>query len=185
MQNFLKDSLTLFNNASGSSSDSWMLPFFFTMAGASAFTGLLVLTACMKRYDATYSAASFVGSFVVSASLMSAVHYHTFQELDNLVNFILYPVGLLVLVVGVYILVRESHEPDEMQMEGDDEEVVPIRKDSDDSQVRDRMQLFSMDIEQVPLRRPQHLDRYLSCTPKSKMTERRTKTRLYDSHGDR
>jgi hypothetical protein len=36
---------------------------------------LLCLSSCMKRYDATYSAAMFVVSFVISASLMSAVHY--------------------------------------------------------------------------------------------------------------
>ena len=171
MQNFLKDSLTLFN-ASGNKG-TWLLPFFFSMAGASAFIGLLILTACMKRYDATYSAASFVGSFVISASIMSEVHYHTLSRLENLWNLILYPVGLLVLMLGVYILVKESHEPDELLID-DDEEVVPMRKNSDDSQVRhDERNLFSMDIEQVPLRRwPQNVDRYLSCTPKSKTTER-------------
>lgn len=180
MQNFLKDSLTLFNEKD-SNDNPWMVPFFFTMAGASAFIGLLFLTACMKRYDATYSAASFVGSFVVSASIMSAVHYHTFHSLLHIWNLILYPFGLLVLIVGVYILVRESPEPDEMEINDDDEEVVPMRKNTDDSQVRHRIGVFFLDLEQMPLRRwPHNLDRYLSCTPKSKTTERRSRTRRYE-----
>lgn len=62
----------------------------------------------MKRYDATFSAASFVGSFVVSASIMSAVHYHTFDHLSGLADWILYPGGLLVLMSGVIILVIEK-----------------------------------------------------------------------------
>jgi hypothetical protein len=88
----------------------------------------------MKRYDATYSAASFVGSFVVSASIMSAAHYNTFAYLESMWNYILYPVGLGVLMFGVFILVRETRDSDE-----DDDEfetfVGPVRKNSEDSQV--------------------------------------------------
>ena len=64
----------------------------------------------MKRYDATFSATMFVGSFVLSASLMSAVHYETFQHLDGFWNWILYPLGLFILMVGVDLLVKETNE---------------------------------------------------------------------------
>mmetsp|Transcript_16175 Transcript_16175/g.44783 ORF Transcript_16175/g.44783 Transcript_16175/m.44783 type:complete len:382 (+) Transcript_16175:329-1474(+) len=108
-QNFLKDSLTIIK----ATEPHEKLPLIFyplwALAAGTAFAGLLMLTACMKRYDATYSSASFVGSFVVSASIMAAVHYNTFQQLDGIVNYVLYPCGLAVLMVGVYVLVRESN----------------------------------------------------------------------------
>lgn len=86
----------------------WYTPLLAFLAIFTAFVGLLFLTACMKRYDATYSAAMFVGSFVVSASIMAAVHYATFAHLVGVVNWILYPGGLLVLMSGVWILVKEK-----------------------------------------------------------------------------
>ena len=134
-QNFLKDALTLFKAPGGLR--TWTLPFFVFMAAATAFSGLLILTSCMKRYDATYSAASFVGSFVVSASIMSAVHYDTFRSLGNIWDMILYPSGVLVLMVGVYVLVRGSRAQGELVLgEADDEDIVLRRKDSDGSQVK-------------------------------------------------
>ena len=66
----------------------------------------------MKRYDATYSAAMFVVSFVVSASLMSGVHYHTFEHLSGDINLFMYPVGLSTLFLGAFILVK----PDAIQV---------------------------------------------------------------------
>eukprot|EP00529_Nitzschia_sp_RCC80_P012734 CAMPEP_0113495656 /NCGR_PEP_ID=MMETSP0014_2-20120614/29721_1 /TAXON_ID=2857 /ORGANISM="Nitzschia sp." /LENGTH=588 /DNA_ID=CAMNT_0000389559 /DNA_START=118 /DNA_END=1884 /DNA_ORIENTATION=+ /assembly_acc=CAM_ASM_000159 len=129
MQNFLKDSLTilkaskqqqdgssmtrlLLTSTASSSSGSihWSFYVFIALAGGTAFAGLLVLTSCMKRYDATYSAASFVGSFVVSASIMSIVHYNTFQELNSLVNYVLYPTGVCILMLGVYVLVQDTSD---------------------------------------------------------------------------
>jgi hypothetical protein len=83
----------------------------------SAFSGLLILMACMKRYDATYSSAMFVGSFVVSASIMSAAHYSTFAHLETLWNKILYPAGLSILMGGVLMLVKGSKE----EPNGDDD----------------------------------------------------------------
>ena len=80
------------------------------MAVVTSFGGLLFLTACMKRYDATYSAAMFVGSFVVAASIMSAIHYDTFQHLQHAHQLALYPAGLLVLVVGVYLLLFPTEQ---------------------------------------------------------------------------
>ncbi len=60
----------------------------------------------MKRYDATYSAAMFVVSFVISASLMSTVHYHTFEHLNGITNYIMYPLGLTMLLLGAFVLVK-------------------------------------------------------------------------------
>ena len=57
----------------------------------------------MKRYDATYSAAMFVVSFVISTSLMSCVHYHTFDHLDGFTSCVMYPVGLATLFAGAYM----------------------------------------------------------------------------------
>ena len=139
MQNFLKDSLTilkaskqqqqdelsitrLLTSTTTSSSGStihWSFYVFLALAGATALAGLLVLTSCMKRYDATYSAASFVGSFVVSASIMSVVHYNTFQELNSLVNYILYPTGVCILMLGVYVLVQDTSDDSSILDEAD------------------------------------------------------------------
>lgn len=129
LQNFLKDSLTILKDVHAPSSSPsltltgqlyetnvsypWFFFAFVTLAIASSFGGLLLLTACMKRYDATYSSAMFVGSFVISASIMSAIHYDTFQHLRSTINFVMYPAGLVVLMVGVYILVNESKDVDD------------------------------------------------------------------------
>ena len=118
LQNFLKDSLTLFKAANATGEHlPWILPFFIFMAALTAFVGLLILTACMKKYDATYSAATFVGSFVVSASIMSAIHYHTFEGLVHVIDYILYPSGLAILMAGVFILVRDTEEVESLPTE--------------------------------------------------------------------
>ena len=108
LQNFLKDLLTLLQVRRPHERLPWYTPLFAVLAGLTAFWGLCFLTWCMKRYDATYSAAMFVGSFVVNASIMSAVHYQTFQHLEGMVNFIMYPAGLLTLMGGVCLLVKEK-----------------------------------------------------------------------------
>jgi hypothetical protein len=64
----------------------------------------------MKRYDVTYSAAMFVGSFVLSASIMSVIHYDTFDHLRSAASYVMYPTGLVILIGGVYMLVQESKE---------------------------------------------------------------------------
>ncbi|CAB9501869.1 expressed unknown protein [Seminavis robusta] len=108
-QCFIKDSLVIVSACKGSSSSTlWILPFFIFLAIASSFGGLLFLTATMKRYDATYSAAMFVGSFVVSTSLMSLAHYHTFDHLGGIVDLVMYPMGLFILMLGVSILIHCS-----------------------------------------------------------------------------
>jgi hypothetical protein len=113
LQNFLKDASTLLKATRASQGLPWYLPLFAILAIVSAFSGLLLLTACMKRYDATYSSAMFVGSFVVSSSIMSAAHYSTFAHLETLWNKILYPSGLLILMGGVLLLVQEQKEPND------------------------------------------------------------------------
>lgn len=107
IQNFVKDGLTVLKAGEGL---PWYFPIFIMGGVGTAFAGLLLLTACMKRYDATYSSSMFVGAYVVSASLMSALHYGTFGNLKNLINYFLYPLGLLILMAGVWILVKETKE---------------------------------------------------------------------------
>lgn len=135
LQNFLKDSLTI--RAATAADQPYPTIFWWFLAAAmvSAFGGLLVLTACLRRYDATYSAATFVGSFVVSASAMSAAHYKTFQELNGLSADILYPFGLFVLIVGVFIFVGESRGGETWNnkngADGIHRDYDPVRKNSD------------------------------------------------------
>jgi hypothetical protein len=114
-QNFLKDSLTILkaskrNNKDDSNSDFPYLLFIFMlgMAIVSALSGLIILTLCMKRYDVTYSASMFVGSFCISASIMSAIHYDTFSHLNDTINYIGYPIGLIILLYGVYLLLMST-----------------------------------------------------------------------------
>lgn len=113
LQNFLKDSLTIIKAVKADDDESlypWCLYILICLGMLTSFGGLLCLTACMKRYDATFSSAMFVGSFVISASVMSAVHYNTFQNLESIWNWIMYPTGLIVLMLGVFILVRKTTE---------------------------------------------------------------------------
>jgi len=107
VQNFLKDGLTILKAGEGIPMYFYL---FFVLSMLMAFGGLLYLTECMKRYDVTYSASMFVGSYVVSASIMSAVHYHTFSHLEHLYNLFMYPLGIFILMIGVYVLVIESKE---------------------------------------------------------------------------
>ena len=102
-QCFIKDALVVLKASKGIFHGPWYLPLFIFLGMALSFAGLLFLTATMKRYDATYSAAMFVGSFVVSASIMSAAHYHTFENLGGVTDYIMYPLGLVILMIGVHI----------------------------------------------------------------------------------
>ncbi len=106
-QNYLKDSLTIFK---ATRRDGGPLPalfyLLFALAIITGFVGLLCLSACMKRYDATYASAMFVVSFVITASTMSAVHYHTFADIGAERAIVMYLIGLGVLIYGATILVR-------------------------------------------------------------------------------
>ena len=114
-QNFLKDALTIYDATKiqqEQTRTNVSLPvsffLFVVLAMLTAFVGLLFLAACMKRYDATYSAAMFVVSFVISASLMSSVHYHTIEHLEGVSNYIMYPLGLMTLFLGAFILIEPA-----------------------------------------------------------------------------
>lgn len=125
-QCFLKDSLIVLKTCTATDQPyPWFFAVLVFFAAATSFVGLLLLTGCMKRYDATYSAAAFVGSFVVSASINAAAHYNTFSALESALNYILYPVGLVVLMIGVFVLVN-SEPPS----------VGSSSKSEDDSKVR-------------------------------------------------
>lgn len=104
LQNFLKDGLTMLSIVP----HNQHYPFFLYMIVISGFLssiiGLILLTACMKRYDVTYSSSMFVGSFVLSASIMSAIHYKTFKNLQSLWNYFFYPIGVIILLSGVILL---------------------------------------------------------------------------------
>jgi hypothetical protein len=106
----LKDALTIFDAYSKQSDDYGNLPpvfyLFILLSMFTSFSGLLCLSACMRRYDATYSSAMFVVSFVVVASFMSGIHYHTFEHLDGVLNYVMYPLGLVTLFLGAYVLVK-------------------------------------------------------------------------------
>ena len=130
-QNYLKDSLTIFKAAR---TDGDQLPrmfyLLFILAMTTGFAGLFCLSACMKRYDATYASAMFVVSFVITASIMSAVHYHTFSDIGGERAIIMYLLGLGILIYGASILVR----PQNAACIYVEKEAAP---DSDHSQVSD------------------------------------------------
>jgi hypothetical protein len=108
----LKDALTIVKGLSpGDPSPVLLLTVLILLAAGTAFGGLLLLTACMKRYDATYSSAMFVGSFVMSASLMSAAKYDTFDNLGHGRDLVLYPAGLATLIAGVCLLISDRTAP--------------------------------------------------------------------------
>jgi len=117
MQNFIKDALAVLhyhhrrhenNSSSDDENQDYYYPFqlylLLGMAGIISLTGLLLLMACMKRYDATYSSSMYLGSTVLSASIMSAVHYHTFHHLTTIIKTISYITGLFILLIGCVIL---------------------------------------------------------------------------------
>lgn len=117
-QNFLKDSLTIVKAVNETNEPyPWYFYIMVIMGMATAFGGLVFLTLCMKRYDATFSSAMFVGSFVISASIMAAVHYQTFEHLETVWNWVLYPIGLVVLMVGVKMLVTATEDQDGIEFD--------------------------------------------------------------------
>lgn len=106
-QNYLKDTLTI---VEATRMEGGPLPAMFylllILALTTGFAGLLCLSACMKRYDATYSSAMFVVSFVITTSSMSIVHYNTFAGIGDERAITMYFLGLSVLIYGATILVR-------------------------------------------------------------------------------
>jgi drug/metabolite transporter (DMT)-like permease len=127
-QNYLKDSLTIFQDTSREGGSLPVIFYvLFILAVATGFAGLTCLSACMKRYDATYASAMFVVSFVITASLMSAVHYHTFADIGSEGAIMMYILGLAVLIWGATILVNPAaasctKESNEREFESDPEQ---------------------------------------------------------------
>jgi hypothetical protein len=120
LQNFLKDSLIVLKatrQQHGSHHIPWWFYLLVVMAIISAFTGLCLLTACMKRFDVTFSSAMFVGSFIVSTSIMSVTHYGTFENLQTVWSDVMYPVGLVVLMIGVVLLAHDTGEKDAVTLD--------------------------------------------------------------------
>ena len=120
-QNFLKDTMTVFSASQGGPLPA-IFYILFIMAIVIAITGIYCISASMKRYDATYASAMFVASVVIATSLMSAVHYNTFEEINGVGAVVMYLLGLAVLIYGAAILVKptvvscvsdKEHESDE------------------------------------------------------------------------
>ena len=107
LQNFVKDAMALMDGSEGTTY-TWEVYALIFCGVFFPLLGLLLLMECMKRYDATYSSSMFVGSFVISASIMSAIHYHSFENLNNIWNHLFYPLGLLILLSGTVILATEA-----------------------------------------------------------------------------
>ena len=80
----------------------------FLLSAVIPLVGLALLMGCMKRYDATYSSSMFVGSMIMSVSVMSAVRYKTFEHIDCMWSATMYVFGLCVLVGGTVILACED-----------------------------------------------------------------------------
>lgn len=78
------------------------------LAGILPLIGLVLLMQCMRRFDASYSGSMFVGSMIVSVSVMSAVRYHTFEHLDGFSDAVLYVLGLCILTSGCVVLACEG-----------------------------------------------------------------------------
>lgn len=119
-QNFLKDSLSVLKACKATNQAlPWYFYVFFCGAAITAFSGLLILTRCMKKYDATFSSSMFVGSFIISASIMADIHYHTFENLNGVINYIMYPTGLGVLMIGLYLSVNDVSGLESSQLHSD------------------------------------------------------------------
>lgn len=41
---------------------------------------------------------------------MANIHYHTFSNLTGFINYIMYPVGIFILMIGLYILVQDAKD---------------------------------------------------------------------------
>ena len=123
MQCFIKDALALMhglniNNENNSNniimsilfSLPWELCALLIMGGILPLIGLALLMESMKRYDATYASSMFMGSIVLSASIMSSVHYHTFDHISSAAakSALYYILGLVCILVGTTILAFEA-----------------------------------------------------------------------------
>ena len=112
IQPFIKDALAV---VSGLQQDNVPLEQYpsglfvlLILAGVLPLIGLVLLMQCMRRFDASYSGSMFVGSMIVSVSVMSAVRYHTFEHLDGFLDAVFYVLGLCILTSGCVVLACEG-----------------------------------------------------------------------------
>lgn len=150
LQNFLKDGLTVARDVDDPRRVV-AAAVFFAGAGATALVGFLCLVACLRRYDAAYSSSMFVGSFVVSASLMSAAHYRTLSRLTSTTDRIMYPLGLALILSGVAVLIvvpvaamstphaTTTDEEEATTTTATDKEKVAKRRDHDRGSVNQKL----------------------------------------------
>ena len=111
--NFLKDALSIAKACRASNQAlPWYFYLFAILAAVLGIIGMFVLNRCMKIYDATFSVSMFVGSLIISVSIMAEIHYHTFEHLTGWIGYIMYPTGLVVLLIGIYLLVSDI--PDDL-----------------------------------------------------------------------
>jgi len=126
IQCFVKDALTILSLTSS----IWRLPWIFYvllfLGIAMAAGGLAVSTLCMKRFDATYCSAMNAAALVLSATVMGAVHYDDFGNLDSVHSYVLYPLGLLIILWGLYVLDVVSSEKKEHDDYDDDAELDDV-----------------------------------------------------------
>ena len=102
---FINDALDL---AATSDRFHWQVPVFIFMAIFVGVSGLIFLSHCMKRFDATYSASMFVVSYIISATIMSAIRYNMFDRINGPLQLSLYPLGMAILFFGVYLLMIDK-----------------------------------------------------------------------------
>jgi len=113
-QNFIKDALAVLH---GVGDNPYPLELFVMVLFAAIvpLVGLLLLMECMKRYDANYSASMFTGSMVATASIMSAIHYHTLDNISADMQW-LYLLGLMVLAFGIITLATEARFQEDVKL---------------------------------------------------------------------
>eukprot|EP00546_Thalassionema_frauenfeldii_P019858 CAMPEP_0178895420 /NCGR_PEP_ID=MMETSP0786-20121207/578_1 /TAXON_ID=186022 /ORGANISM="Thalassionema frauenfeldii, Strain CCMP 1798" /LENGTH=365 /DNA_ID=CAMNT_0020565651 /DNA_START=173 /DNA_END=1270 /DNA_ORIENTATION=- len=107
--NFIKDAMAL--GSSNSISDYFthymVLCGLLLGAGLFSLSSLIFSIQCMKRYDVAFSCASYTGAMMFSVSVMSAVHYNTFNHLGGWLSYVFYPIGILSTLSGCLILSLE------------------------------------------------------------------------------
>jgi len=126
LRNFIKDGLTIIKVSEDKR--PWKLPLFFYVmalfAIATAAGNLACQTFCMKKYDATFSNAMTAGSFVLSTSVMSAIHYQTFANLSSTYDGLVYVIGMALILVGLWVLMRRHTKDPELLFDSIEDSVT-------------------------------------------------------------
>lgn len=119
--NFIKDAMALGSSQVITDFITYymLLSGLLLAAAVLSISSLILSLECMKRYEASFSCASYTGAMMFSVSIMSAVHYNTFSHLEGWLNFAFYILGLVVTMSGCLTLAQEpvDSEKDEFTME--------------------------------------------------------------------